>query len=76
MVLSLTDCKLEIVRRARASARFEVLPRRWVVERTFAWLSRCRRLSKDYKAMCETTEAWINIVMSGIADMIFMPKLI
>ena len=33
-----------------------MLPRRWVVERTFAWLGRCRRLSKDYEALPETGE--------------------
>ena len=38
---------LEIVKR-HAVKTFEVLPRRWVVERTFGWLGRCRRLSKDY----------------------------
>lgn len=36
---------------------FPVLPRRWVVERTFAWLGRCRRLSKDYEALIETSES-------------------
>ena len=44
---------LAIVRRPRDSHRFEVLPRRWVVERTFAWLGRCRRLSKDFEALPE-----------------------
>jgi putative transposase len=38
---------------------FRVLPRRWVVERTFAWLGRNRRLSKDYEGRPETEEAWI-----------------
>lgn len=42
---------------------FKVLPRRWVVERTFAWLSRNRRLSKDYERLCETSEAWIYTAM-------------
>ena len=59
----LTGWALEIVKRPRDSHQFEVLPRRWVVERTFAWLSRCRRLSKDYEALSDTTEAWINIAM-------------
>jgi putative transposase len=40
-------------------AGFQVLPRRWVAERTFAWLGRNRRLSKDYERLCATTEAWI-----------------
>ncbi len=54
---------LEIVRRPLDSHRFEVLPRRWVVERTLAWLGRCRRLSKDYEALPQTTEAWVHIAM-------------
>jgi putative transposase len=45
---------------------FEVLPRRWVVERTFAWLGRNRRLSKDYEALPETEEAWIHLAMSNL----------
>ena len=40
---------------------FEVLPRRWVVERTFAWLGRCRRLAKDFEATIESAVAWITI---------------
>ena len=62
-VWTLTGWTLEIVKRPRDSHQFEVLPRRWVVERTFAWLSRCRRLSKDYEALSDTTLAWINIAM-------------
>ena len=54
---------LEIVRRPRGSHKFALLPRRWVVERTLAWLGRCRRLSKDYEALPETSEAWIHIAM-------------
>jgi len=45
---------------------FQVLPRRWVVERTFAWLGRYRRLSKDYERLCATTEALIYIAMSRL----------
>ncbi len=41
-------------------------PRRWVVERTFAWLGRSRRLSKDYEALPETEEAWIYVAMSRL----------
>lgn len=40
-----------------------VQPRRWVVERTFAWLGRNRRLSKDYEALCATEEAWVHLAM-------------
>ncbi len=54
--------ELEIVAKAQGS-RFVVLPKRWIVERTFGWLGRSRRLSKDYEALCETTEAWIFIAM-------------
>lgn len=54
---------LEIVKRAKNSHSFEVLPRRWVVERTLAWLGRCRRLSKDYEELPQTSEAWVQIAM-------------
>jgi len=53
---------LEIVAKTQDSG-FVVLPKRWIVERTFAWLGRSRRLSKDYEALCETVEAWILIAM-------------
>lgn len=58
--------KLELVRRPAHQHTFQVLPRRWVVERTFAWLGRQRRLSKDYEALSETTEAWIYTAMTGL----------
>ncbi len=45
---------------------FTVLPRRWVVERTFAWLGRNRRLSKDYEALPETEQAWIFAAMTQL----------
>ncbi len=45
---------------------FQVLPRRWVVERTFAWLGRHRRLSKAYEVLPETEEAWIHLAMSRL----------
>lgn len=45
---------------------FQVLPRRWVVERTFAWLGRHRRLSKDYEVLPETEATWIYLAMSRL----------
>lgn len=54
--------QLEIVAKVQGH-EFVVLPKRWIVERTFAWLGRARRLSKDYEGLCETVEAWILIAM-------------
>jgi putative transposase len=45
---------------------FEVLPRRWVVERTFSWLSQNRRMSKDYERLCATAEAFIYVAMTRL----------
>jgi putative transposase len=45
---------------------FRVLPRRWVVERTFAWLGRNRRLSKDYEARSTSEEAWLYAAASRV----------
>ena len=52
---------VQIVKRSDTTEGFEVLPRRWVVERTFAWLNRCRRLSKDWEKSIASAEAWILI---------------
>jgi putative transposase len=45
---------------------FEVLPRRWVVERTFSWLSQNRRMSKDYERLCATAEAFVYVAMARL----------
>ena len=45
---------------------FQVLPRRWVVERTFSWLSQNRRMSKDYERLCATAEAFIYAAMARL----------
>jgi putative transposase len=54
---------LEIVKRDKGVKGFQVLPRRWVVERTFAWFGDYRRLSKDYEVLTETSEAMIYAAM-------------
>jgi putative transposase len=45
---------------------FQVLPRRWVVERTFAWIDQNRRMSKDYERLPESGEAFIYVAMSRL----------
>lgn len=50
---------LEIIKRSDTAKGFELLPRRWVVERTIAWLNRNRRLAKDFEATIESAVAWI-----------------
>jgi len=57
---------LEVVQRPEGSKGFTLLPRRWVVERTFAWLNRHRRLSKDYEYLTDTSEAMIKVAMIGL----------
>ena len=55
---------LEIVKRNDDLKVFQVLPKRWIVERTFSWLNRNRRLSKDYERKTISSEAWIYFSMS------------
>jgi putative transposase len=57
------EWELEIVERDREAQGFEVLPRRWIVERTFSWLIRNRRLSKDYERLVQTSETFIKAAM-------------
>ncbi len=57
---------LEIVKRSDDMTGFVVLPKRWIVERTFAWLYRYRRLSKDYEQLPENSEAMIRIAMINL----------
>ncbi|MGH9810921.1 MAG: IS5 family transposase [Terriglobia bacterium] len=52
---------LEIVKRSDAAKGFVLLPRRWVVERTLAWLNRNRRLAKDFEATIESAQTWLMI---------------
>ena len=53
--------RLEVVRRPEGSKGFVLLPKRWVVERTLAWLGRCRRNSKDYERRTDSSESMIRI---------------
>ena len=53
--------RLEIVRRSDTARGFVVIARRWVVERTFAWLGRSRRLAKDFEATIASAVAWIHV---------------
>ena len=57
---------VEIVRKPLGIRMFQVLPRRWVVERTFAWIVKCRRLDHDYERLPETSEAMIKWAMIGL----------
>ena len=54
---------LAVVTRTADMVGFEVLPTRWVVERTFAWLGNYRRLSKDYEGRTEVSEAFVYVAM-------------
>ena len=55
---------LEIVKRNDQVKGFVILPKRWIVERTFSWLNRNRRLSKDYERKIESSEAFLYLSMS------------
>jgi len=57
------EVRLEQVKRSDSQKGFAVLPKRWIVERTFGWLIKQRRLSKDYEASCETSEAMVYAAM-------------
>jgi len=58
--------RLEIVSRPAGGKGFVLLPKRWVVERTFGWLNRYRRLSKDYEYLTQTSEAMIHVAMINL----------
>ena len=60
---ALGDCLLVTIARDAAAQGFHVLPKRWVVERTLAWLCRNRRLSKDYEHLPAVSEAFVNLAM-------------
>lgn len=57
--------ELEIVRRPTGAQGFVLLPKRWVVERTFSWITRWRRLSRDYEHLTESSESMVQIASIG-----------
>jgi len=57
--------ELEVIRRPKGAKGFVLLPKRWVVERTFSWLGRWRRLSRDYEHRAESSEAMIHVASIG-----------
>jgi len=62
-VRSRAGVPLEIVKRPDAVKGFQVLPKRWIVERTFGWLGRCRRLAKDFENLARSHAAFIILAM-------------
>jgi transposase len=60
------DFTVEVIRRSDDQQGFAVLPRRWVVERTFGWMTRWRRLVRDYEQRLDVSEAMILIAMGGL----------
>ena len=58
--------KLEIVKHHEAKRGFVLLPNRWVVERTFGWLSRFRRLARDYERLTTTLAGWHWLAFLGL----------
>ena len=66
VVEQLCNAKVEIIKRSDDACGFQVLPRRWVVERTFSWLVSSRRLNLDYKLLPEVSESLIYAAMIRI----------
>lgn len=60
------DFVIEVVRRTDAEPGFKVLPRRWVVERTFGWMTRWRRLVRDYETRIDVSEVMIHIAIESL----------
>jgi transposase len=56
---AIANLNVEIVKRSDQAKGFVVLPKRWVVERTFAWLNRCRRLAKDWECLNRKARAYV-----------------
>jgi len=62
-MLHTKGCLLSIIKRSNEKKGFQVLPKRWIVERTFSWLGNYRRLSKDYEISTSSSEAFITLAL-------------
>ena len=60
------DFTIEIIKRSDTAQGFEVLPRRWVVERTFGWMTRWRRLVRDYEERIDCSQAMIHVALGSL----------
>ncbi len=60
------DFTIEIIKRSDIAQGFEVLPRRWVVERTFGWMTRWHRLVRDYEERIDCSQAMIHVALGSI----------
>ena len=67
VVAKLPGLRIEIVKRSDDRKGFVILPRRWVVERTFSWFGRNRRLNKDYENLADTLAAFVSLACIQIA---------
>jgi hypothetical protein len=63
---ALRDFVIEVVRRIDKEPGFKVLPRRWVIERTFRWMPRWRRLLRDYEQRIDVSTAFIHVAMGSL----------
>jgi len=62
----LFDLTVEVVTRREGAVGFEVIPRRWVVERTFGWLTRWRRLNRNYEHTLANSKAVVQVALIGV----------
>ena len=58
---AMSQLKIEIVKRSDMAEGFQLLPKRWIVERTLAWLNRCRRLAKDFENLTRVAVGFIRL---------------
>ena len=63
---AMKSLEVEIVKRSDVGKGFEVVPLRWIVERTIGWVNRCRRLAKDYECLTKNALAFLKLASIGI----------